>query len=150
MNWNMDRSLRLSRACVYLFMALYAVICISAPWLVRLLIDLRGSELAPHYALFLISIYACAVPAALALRDLHILLRNIARGEVFVQQNIAVLRGLSWYCIAAGLICAASSLYYMPFLLIAVAGAFIGLILRVVKNVFAEAVKIKQENDFTI
>ena len=28
--------------------------------------------------------------------------------------------------------------------------AFLGLILRVVKNVFSEAVRIKTENDFTI
>ena len=42
------------------------------------------------------------------------------------------------------------SLYYMPFLIVSAAAAFVGLILRVVKNVFAEAVRLKDENDYTI
>ena len=41
-------------------------------------------------------------------------------------------------------------LYYMPFLLLSAAAAFVGLMLRVVKNAFAEAVNIKNENDYTI
>ena len=43
-----------------------------------------------------------------------------------------------------------SALYYMPFLIVSAAAAFVGLILRVVKNVFAEAVRLKDENDYTI
>ena len=38
----------------------------------------------------------------------------------------------------------------MPFLIVSAAAAFVGLILRVVKNVFAEAVRLKDENDYTI
>jgi len=41
-------------------------------------------------------------------------------------------------------------LLLLPFLLLAAGSGFMGLILRVVKNVFAEAIFIKEENDFTI
>ena len=40
------------------------------------------------------------------------------------------------------------ALFY--FLLVAAAAAFIGLILRVVKNVFQQAMALKEENDYTI
>ena len=66
------------------------------------------------------------------------LLRNISEGEVFIPENVSILRLLSWCCIAAGLVRLFSALYYMPFLIVSAAAAFVGLILRVVKNVFAE------------
>ena len=88
--------------------------------------------------------------AAAALYGLWRLLRNISEGEVFIPENVSILRLLSWCCIAAGLVCLFSALYYMPFLIVSAAAAFVGLILRVVKNVFAEAVRLKDENDYTI
>lgn len=73
------------------------------------------------------------------------------RGQRFLsRENVSILRLLSWCCIAAGLVCLFSALYYMPFLIVSAAAAFVGLILRVVKNVFAEAVRLKDENDYTI
>ena len=123
---------------------------IGAPWLFRLLIRLRVQDLAGKFELFLVSTYTAAVPAAAALYGLWRLLRNISEGEVFIPENVSILRLLSWCCIAAGLVCLFSALYYMPFLIVSAAAAFVGLILRVVKNVFAEAVRLKDENDYTI
>ena len=39
---------------------------------------------------------------------------------------------------------------YIPFMVVAVAAAFMGLMLRVVKNVMQNAVEIKAENELTI
>lgn len=150
MNWSEDKSVKLSRFCVYLFMVIEVAVCISAPWLFRWLVQVRAADLAGSFAYFLISGYTLAVPAAVALWALHLLLRNIGEEEVFIPENVRILRVLSWCCIVVGLICLVSTLYYMPYLIIAIAAAFVGLILRVVKNVFAEAVHIKNENDFTI
>ena len=44
----------------------------------------------------------------------------------------------------------ADAVFSLIFLLVAAAAAFVGLILRVVKNVFEQAVTLKDENDFTI
>lgn len=148
--WNKDKSLQLSKFCVYLFMVIFAGLCVGAPWLFDRLITLRAAQLAGTQPFFLASTYTAAVPAALALWCLRLLLRNIGEEAVFVPENVSYLRTLSWCCIAAGGICFVSSLYYTPFLLIAAAAAFLGLILRVVKNVFAKAVEIKMENDYTI
>lgn len=150
MDWNRDKSVRLSKFCVGLFMVLLAGLCVFAPWIFRRLVALRGPYLTGALPYFLFSTYTAAVPAAAALVDLRRLLYNISAAAVFIDANVAILRRLSWYCIAAGVICLVSTLYYMPFLVLAAAAAFVGLILRVVKNVFAEAVRLKDENDYTI
>ena len=43
-----------------------------------------------------------------------------------------------------------STFYYFPWIFIAVAAAFMGLIVRVVKNVVAQAVELKNESELTI
>lgn len=98
----------------------------------------------------LATIYACCVPALAALACLDRLLNNIKKEDVFIQKNVALLRLISWCCFAVSIILAISGFYYILFLIVAVAAAFFGLILRVVKNVIEQAVIIKSENDLTI
>ena len=43
-----------------------------------------------------------------------------------------------------------SGFYYIAFWALCVAALFMALVLRVIKNVFAQAEKIKEENDYTI
>ena len=95
-------------------------------------------------------LYLCCVPAMAALLCLDRLLRNIRREEVFTEGNVKLLRALSWLCFATAAIFAIAGRFYLLFIAAAVAGAFIGLILRVVKNVIQQAVLIKAENDYTI
>ena len=52
--------------------------------------------------------------------------------------------------LSAGLIFLVSSFYYLPFFALCAAAVFMALILRVIKNVFAQAEEIKKENDYTI
>ena len=149
MNWQQDKSIKLSRFCVYCFTVVLVAICIFAPYIFTLLINARGESLT-KLPMFLISVYTSAIPAAAVLFGLHKLLKNIDDDKVFIQENVSILRRLSWYCIIAGAIYGISILYYLPFLILCIPIAFIGLILRVVKNIFAEAVRIKNENDYTI
>lgn len=149
MNWNQNKSILLSKCCVYLFMAAFVVICLTAPWLFTQLILLRGEPME-KLPLFLATIYTGAFPAAGALLALKKLLGNISADQVFIDQNVGLLRRLSWYCFAAAIICLVSTLFYPPFFILFSAAAFIGLVLRVVKNVFAQAIVLKNENDYTI
>ena len=89
-------------------------------------------------------------PAGLLLFELNGLLQRIGNGAVFEPRNETALRRISWYCIIEAVICVASALYYLPFLLVAVAAGFMALIVRVIKNVFAEAIVLKTEQEFTI
>lgn len=149
MNWTQDKSVKLSQFCVSLFMVIFVLLCLLAPWGFRLFIALRGQEMG-KLPLFLTTVYTSAVPAAVALLELRRMLSNIRRGKVFIQENVSALRRLSWCCFLAGGVYLLSTLYYPTYILLGAAAAFIGLILRVVKNIFAEAVEIKTENDYTI
>ena len=124
MNWTMDKSLKLSRVCVAVFSVLLAALCISGPWFWKAVLHRENIAW-----LYLAVTYSTAVPAALVL---------------------LCLRTMSWCCIAAGLVYFAAGWFDWYLFVFAAAAAFVGLMLRVVKNVFAQAVAIKAENDYTI
>ena len=150
MDWNKDKSLWLSKICIKLFTIIMIVVAVFAPKIFSALIEIRVAYLGGTLPYFLISTYTLCVPATIALSGLWRLLDNIDKGEVFIENNVRILRMLSWRCIFAGGICLVSAVYYLPFIIIAAAAGFVGLLLRIVKNVFARAVEIKQDNDFTI
>ena len=53
MDWNSDKSVRLSKFCVYLFMALLVILCAGAPWIFRWLIAVRAMDLKESLPYFL-------------------------------------------------------------------------------------------------
>ena len=145
MKWNNDRSLLLSRVCVWVFTVLLAALLLTAHWFWNWILW-RSSVRMVYIGVT----YASGVPAAVVLFCLHRLLRNISEEEVFIQENVRSLRIMSWCLIAAALVYLVGSLFDWYLVVFAAAAAFVGLILRVVKNVFAQAVELKNENDFTI
>ncbi len=148
--WNRDNSIMLSKICVWLFAGGAACCTVFLPSVLDGIVARRGLELQSGRLLVMASFYSLLIPTVIALFSLYRLLKNISRGEVFYQQNILCLRILSWACYLAAVICLASAVYYIPFGFLAAVTGFMGLILRVVKNVFAEALALKQENDYTI
>jgi hypothetical protein len=100
--------------------------------------------------LFLLTIYAGAIPAGALLIIFNIFLSRIGNGIVFARENIRSLRQISWCCFIGAVICILSALYYLPWLAIGVAAAFMGLIVRVVKNVFSKAVSLQDDAELTI
>ncbi len=145
--WSDSKSILLSRIAVILFMAALVAVMIFAPWLVNRMFTF-WDERGPTY--FLLTIYTGAVPAALLLISLYGLLCRIDRGDVFIQKNVGSLRHISWYCFAGAVVSLVSSFYYVSWIMVSVAAAFVGLIVRVVKNVFARAVSLQDDADYTI
>jgi hypothetical protein len=99
---------------------------------------------------FCIGLYIAEIFAFIALYFLHRLLNNINKDIVFDNDNTRCLRIISWCCILAavdfGILCLWRYIFAMP----VVFALMLGLIMRVLKNVFEKAVEIKSENDFTI
>lgn len=79
-----------------------------------------------------------------------ILLRRVRRELIFTDDSVACLRMLSWCCFVEALCFALLGYYFRFSFAVAFAAFFIGMALRVAKNVIEEAVAIKAENDFTI
>ena len=145
--WTDSKSILLSRIAVVLFMAALVAAAVSAPWLMGRLFIFDSWETAVS---FLVTVYVGSIPAALLLISLFCLLRRIEKGAVFIQKNINALRFISWYCFAGAVISLASSFYYISWIMVSVAAAFMGLIVRVVKNVFSKAVALQDDADHTI
>jgi len=146
-----DRSVVLTSVLVKVVYGLVAACCVAAPFLVKRydrLMVADGQESV--YLPLLITLY-CAVPfGVIALICLDKLLRNIRKEQPFITQNVTLLRIISYCCFAEVLVFVYFSVLKPFAVVIMIACAFMGLILRVVKNVFEQAVRIREENDFTI
>ncbi len=147
--WTQKSSIRLSLVCTWLFMAVLACGLVMARPMALAYIH-WGHKPESLLPVLLTAFYICAVPAAVLLWRLRALLTAIDCGKVFVPENVASLRIISWCCFAAAVVCLGCGWIYLPFFFVAVAASFMGLILRVVKNVFMQAMELKQENDYTI
>ena len=149
--WNSEKSIILSKLCVLLFMGLLLAVVVTAPWLTHWFVEFSQAGLKEEEAAcFMATIYVGSVPAAFLLYSLLKLLRRIETGQVFTAENVELLRRISWSCFAGAGVALISLFYYYPWFIMAVAAAFMGLIVRVVKNVVAQAVELKDEADYTV
>ena len=154
--WNNNRSLFLSRiltiaaAGVAVFVAFF--IPTIAEWY-QYVMTVEAAGILDRETMYLpmcITLYVCDALALAALWNLHLLLSNISKDEVFIPKNTSCLRRISWICMAAGAALIIFGLWSSIFAFIGIIAIMLGLIMRVLKNVFEKAVEIKSENDFTI
>ena len=148
--WDHQKSIKLSRFGVLLFAALIFSGAVSAPWMVKYVISISHMPLEGKEIFFYLTLYGGCLPALLMLFDLYRVLQRIEGGDIFIPENVSRLRRISWCCFCGGGICLLAMLYYPPFGVVAFAAVFVGMIVRVVKNVMAEAVVLKEDADFTI
>lgn len=96
--------------------------------------------------------YAILGLVLLSTACLVLLLNNVRSGAVFTASSVFLLRIISWAAILAGVI-SIPLRFVMDWdvmLWIGFVGLFLGVVLRVVKNVIEEGTAIKEENDGTI
>jgi len=148
--WNNRRSVLLSQYCLLIFALLLLTAVVSAPTLVEWLIGFSRAGLQGTEPFFFATLYVGSIPAAILLYKLFRLLQRIAAQQIFLPENVTHLRIISWSCFAGAVICIVSSLYYFPWLLVALPAGFTGLIVRVVKNVVALGVELQNEADYTV
>ena len=153
--WSHDNSTVLSLICTRIVAAAVIVCAFFVPGIVGYYTNSQynGREaIAPTGRMQVTAgIYICLLIALFILYMLDRLLSNIRKEEIFIPQNVSYLRGISWACFAMCVPCLLVSVYGSQiFLFVMVAAAFMGLILRVVKNVIEAAVLIKEENDYTV
>lgn len=81
---------------------------------------------------------------------LFALLLRVRKGQVFTFTSVSLIRGVSWCCYLLSLAFCIAAIYFQYALAVVFLAAFLGLCLRVVKNVIEEATLIKKENDLTV
>lgn len=149
MNWDKDRSVSLSLACVGIFALCLAALDIGAYKIAEWFVANRFQHFR-HGVLLMVSIYAGSVFGWICLYQLWRLLNNVRLGKVFIPENVRSMRIVSWCCVWASVIGLLSAAYYLPFAFIAVAAGFMALIVRIVKNAFQQAIEMKDELDLTV
>ena len=149
--WSTTNSLTLTVWSIRLFKLVGIVMAICAWPLSKWMCDFsRAPGIAGKPVFFAVTLYVGFALAFPCLVFLGQLVQNISRQQVFQKQNIVLLRRISWCCFGAAILCGLSATYYMPWLFVGLAALFMALIIRVIKNVFEQAQKIKDENDYTI
>lgn len=139
---------------------LFFVICIAGafimPKLVPMLIDtpdnignrgdisLQGRTFVMVISYLLLTVFVAA--DALLFK----LLLNVKKELVFTAQSVGLIRGVSWCCFAVCLLFCGLGFYFQLAFVVALMAVFLGLCLRVTKNVIAQATEIKSENDLTV
>jgi hypothetical protein len=149
--WNRDRSIILSLVATRTIGILALVLAAALPFLVRYgFFDGRANISADSVIPLLFIYYAFLIPALIALFALNRMLLDVRQNQVFTAANVSRLRRITWCCFAAGVILLVSSFFSVVFFALAILAAFFGLILRTMKNLFAAAVALQEESDYTI
>lgn len=143
-------SILLSRILVWVFGALilvldWAVWPISR-WLMLFIVDMQFRDTV----LLIICLYVCNVPGVVLLWCMDKLLRNLRQGKVFDGDNVGLLKNISICCFVVSIISLSlcSRIYFLG--IVALMTAFMGLIVRIIKNVFSSAIAMRSELDLTV
>lgn len=154
--WNKKKSVTLSIMVCFIFVAVLTACLFLGPLAVKLWFtiyrgwNVDGDALSKMTTLFCACFYPCSLFAYITLYSLLKLLFNIKADKIFIPANVNFLRIISWCCFIVSFITLIGGVFYIPFCCVAIAAAFVGLMLRVVKNVMQNAVEIKSENELTI
>ncbi|MBO6302322.1 MAG: DUF2975 domain-containing protein [Ruminiclostridium sp.] len=146
--WTKERSLMLSRALTWAVLILAVGVLFCIPFITIWYDNVSGKE--PIMPVLTVCFYLCDIMAILALWELKTLLSNISKQELFTERNTRCVRIISWCCFGVAAVFAVLTFWRLLALLVAFIAAFVGLILRVVKNMLAAAAELREENDYTI
>lgn len=144
-----------------LIISIFFFICCVAglfvlPGLTKLLIELpdnlgnRDQITQLGRILCLVSAYCILLDLMIADGLLFALLLRVRKGLVFTPATVALIRGVSWCCLLLCLPFGYLSVYFQLAWVVCLLAVFLGICLRVCKNAFEEATRIKQENDLTV
>lgn len=144
-----DISVRASQICVRAAAVLCTISLFLMPWAAKIYLieSFEGDDVTVP---LLLTFYSCALFGFIILFALDRLITNISRGNIFVNGNIKLLRTISYCCFAIAVITLLFARLRLLAFIVTFAAAFIGLIIRVIKNCFTEAVRLREENDFTV
>lgn len=144
-----EKSTKLTLLVTYVFYFLLMGMMIGiypfAKWVIGS--DSRGMTWA---LTSVVAFYVCCPAAWVTLGGITKLLKNVLRDEIFTDSTVKTLRIISWCCAFVCAVCFVAFFFYRLFIVFSLGAGLMMLILRVLKNVMAKAVEIKNENELTI
>ena len=147
--WNKHKSIVLSNVMIKLSYLVWLAGLAFPPYYATLIYTHPMDHL-PRYIAHLALLYLALAVGLIVLIRLDQLLGNVRRGDVFIAANTGHLRAISYCCFAVGTLFIGYGFLWFVGFIVAAAILFLGLILRVLKNVFEQAVALREDNDATI
>ena len=138
------------------FMIILLTFAVIMPQMVELFLSFpensagRNDIIAYDYTAVLILGYLALAVMFFAAIMLFILLLRVRNNLVFTAKSVGLIRGVSWCAILLGALFIGLGWYFLIAFFAAFAFIFLGICIRVVKNVIEQATAIKAENDYTI
>ncbi len=154
--WSRKRSVTLSIVVCFILAAVLVFFAIFGPMIFKAYMtgyrgfSPDGEAMTRLSRTFAFCFYPCAAFSGVIIYSLLKLLFNIKADKIFISTNVTCLRVVSWCCIVIAVITLIGAFSYMPFGFVALAGGFVSMMLRVLKNVMQSAVELREENDLTI
>ena len=154
--WNSKKSIILTKLCILALMVISVIMMFCGRYLIsRFLIMTGGAKIniSKELSLYIITFisYILGIIAQVTLFCMFKFVTNLEKDLVFIPQNIKWLRFISYGCLSAGLLLIiVTVVYHNLYLIFSLAALFMMLIVRVIKNAFEQAVKMKEELDLTI
>ena len=136
--------------CVtYIAVGMVVLVAVGLPWILKWNSLIR--TLLPGERTAILAGYYCCLPLLLlALWNVRRLLVNIQTGVVFTEKNVKLLSSIRNCCAGIFGACLLAGLFFFPLLLMAAVLGFLSLMMQVLKQVMAQAVAIREENDLTV
>ncbi len=149
---NLSIAVALSFIMVITFLAvLIPFVWQNTPYLSKLINNIKINESQQlGRSLFFVWMYICLAIVEVCCAMVLMLLVRVRKGLVFSEISVDCLRYISWLCVLLSVFLLVGIVFHPMMFVMALAAAFLGLCLRVAKNVIELATSIKQEHDFTI
>ncbi len=148
LKWTAENSISLSRILTIVMLVFGAASLFCIPTVTEWYDAISDQEAIAN--ILNVGLYISAFLGILALWQLFMMLCNIEKKQVFVMKNVTIMRFISWCCFGVAAIWVVLSYWRLMSMFVAFVAAFAGVILRVMKNLFAKAVEMREENDYTI
>lgn len=146
--WTAKKSLTLTRILTLVTLVLAGAALFCIPVMTEWYDAVSGHE--PIRMMLTVCLYLSAFLGIAALLGLLKMLDNIAKQQVFVNQNASCLRLIAWCCFAVAAVWGVLAFRRPLALFVAFIAAFAGLVVRVVKNLLEMGITLREENDYTI
>ena len=154
--WNSKKSIILTKFCILALMVISVIMMFCGRYLISRFLSMTGGakiNISKELSLYIITFisYILGIIAQVTLFCMFKFVTNLEKDLVFIPQNIKWLRFISFGCLSAGLLLiVVAVVYHKLYLIFSLAVLFMMLIVRVIKNAFEQAVKMKEELDLTI
>lgn len=154
--WNSKKSIILTKFCILALMVISVIMMFCGRYLISRFLSITGGAkitISKELSLYIITFisYILGIIAQVTLFCMLKFVTNLEKDLVFIPQNIKWLRFISYGCLSAGLLLIiVTVVYHKLYLIFSLAALFMMLIVRVIKNAFEQAVKMKEELDLTI